>query len=403
MTPSTPPAAERADHTDNADTSPAVNFLDAARHLSSDERQRLLSTDRSLQQTLRAASIDPWNREEFPHQLLPALADLGLGETYLDGSSQLFQGMVHACAARADVSMSALLGIHNELIVGTIAELGSDEHRQTWLPRLRRLQALGAFCLTEPDHGSDIAGGLQTSATRTDQGWVIRGRKRWIGAGTIADIALIWARDTSDGQVKGFLVPTDTAGYRASAIRNKTGLRIMQNADVEFDDVTVADSALLPGAASFSDASRLLMASRAWVGWQAVGAQQALFDLISSYARQRKQFGVPIGSFQLVQSALVTVAGNLALSASMMVDTADIQARGELTMMHASLTKATLTRTARESGALAREVFGGNGIVSDYEVAKVAGDIEALYTYEGSHSINLLIAGRAITGISAFV
>src|SRR5699024_4397898 len=152
MTPSTPPAAERADHTDNADTSPAVNFLDAARHLSSDERQRLLATDRSLQQTLRAASIDPWNREEFPHQLLPALADLGLGETYLDGSSQLFQGMVHACAARADVSMSALLGIHNELIVGTIAELGSDEHRQTWLPRLRRLQALGAFCLTEPDH-----------------------------------------------------------------------------------------------------------------------------------------------------------------------------------------------------------------------------------------------------------
>lgn len=402
MTPITSPAAERAHHDDDATESPAVNFLDLARHLSTDERQRLLSTDRSLQQSLRPASIDPWNREEFPHHLLPGLAELGLGETFMDGSSQLFQGMVHAAAARADVSMSALLGIHNELIVGTIAELGSEEHKETWLPRLRRLESLGAFCLTEPDHGSDIAGGLETSATRTDEGWVIRGRKRWIGAGTIADIALIWARDTADGQVKGFLVPTDTVGYRASAIRNKTGLRIMQNADLEFDDVAVPASALMPGATSFSEASRLLMASRAWVGWQAVGAQQALFDLISSYAQQRRQFGVPIGSFQLVQSALVTVAGNLALSASMMADTADIQARGKLTMMHASLTKATLTRVARESGALAREVFGGNGIVSDYEVAKVAGDIEALYTYEGSHSINLLIAGRAITGISAF-
>lgn len=134
MTPTTSPAAERAHHDDDATESPAVNFLDLARHLSTDERQRLLSTDRSLQQSLRPASIDPWNREEFPHHLLPGLAELGLGETFMDGSSQLFQGMVHAAAARADVSMSALLGIHNELIVGTIAELGSEEHKETWLP-----------------------------------------------------------------------------------------------------------------------------------------------------------------------------------------------------------------------------------------------------------------------------
>lgn len=381
----------------------AVDFLDLARHLQPAERQRLHHIHQHLQRRIRPASIEPWNREEFPTELLTDLAELGLGETLLDGSSQLFQGLASAALARADVSLSALIGIHNELILGTIDALGSPQQKDLWLPKLRRLEALGAFSLTEPHHGSDIAGGLETSAELTESGWVIRGGKRWIGAGTIAAVAIVWARDASDGAVKGFLVPTDTPGYRATKIRNKTGLRIMQNADLEFDDVTVPESALLPGATSFSTANRLLMASRAWVGWQAVGAQQALFDLISSYSRQRTQFGVPIGSFQLIQSTLATVAGNLAASASMMADTADIQERGELTMMRASMVKATLTRIARESAALAREVLGGNGIVSDYEAAKIAGDIEAIYTYEGTHSINSLIVGRAITGVAAFV
>lgn len=403
MAPTTVHADKRPTSDDLAPQHSAVDFLDLGRHLSAEERQRLQHIHQHLQQHIRPASIEPWNNEEFPTALLPQLADLGLGETFLDGSSQLFQGLVSATIARADVSLSALLGIHNELIVGTIETLGSQEHKETWLPALRQLSALGAFCLTEPEHGSDIAGGLETSATLTDNGWVIRGRKRWIGAGTIADVALIWARDTSDAQVKGFVVPTDAPGYWATKIRNKTGLRIMQNADLEFDDLTVPESALLPGATSFSMANKLLMASRAWVGWQAVGAQQALFDVVSSYAQRRNQFGVPIGSFQLVQSTLATVAGNLAASASMMADTADIQNRGELTMMRASMVKATLTRIARESAALARELLGGNGILSDYEAAKIAGDIEAIYTYEGTHTINSLIVGRAITGVSAFV
>lgn len=403
MSPTTLHANQRPPSEDASPQRSPVDFLEAARHLSAEERQRLMHVHQRLQQSVRPAAIEPWNNEEFPAHLLPELADLGLGETILDGSSQLFQGLVSATIARADVSLSALLGIHNELIVGTIEALGSQEHKETWLPALRQLKALGAFSLTEPDHGSDIAGGLETSATLTERGWVLRGRKRWIGAGTIADVAIIWARDTSDSEVKGFVVPTDTPGYWATKIKNKTGLRIMQNADLEFDDLTVPESALLPGATSFSMANELLMASRAWVGWQAVGAQQALFDVITSYAQQRSQFGVPIGSFQLIQSTLATVAGNLAASASMMADTADIQNRRELTMLRASMVKATLTRLARESAALAREVLGGNGILSDYEAAKIAGDIEAIYTYEGTHTINSLIVGRAITGVSAFV
>lgn len=403
MTPSPVPEAESSRHTSRESEIARVDLLDLARHLSAAERHQLEEIDRHLQKTIRPGSIEPWNAEEFPRHLLPELSRLGLGEVILSGSSQLFQGLAHASLARADVSLSALVGIHNELIIGTIESLGSPAHKQQWLPKLRSLEVLGAFCLTEPAHGSDIAGGLETAATLTEHGWVIRGRKRWIGAGTIAEVAVIWARDTADGQVKGFLVPTDTPGYQAEKIRHKTGLRIMQNADLEFEDLTVPESSLMPGATSFAATNRLLTASRAWVGWQAVGAQQALFDVICDYAAQRSQFGVPIGSFQLVQSALAKVAGNLASSAALMSDTADIQQRGQLTPMRASMVKATLTRYARESALLGREILGGNGILGDHEAAKIAGDIEAVYTYEGTHSINSLIVGRSITGISAFV
>lgn len=378
-----------------------TRHLDLARHLPAPERQRLKQINEHLQSTVRPASIDPWNAEEFPRHLLPGLADLGLGETFTDGSSALFQGLAHAAVARADVSFSTLLGIHNELIIGTIDQLGSEEQKQAWLPRLRKLEALGAFCLTEPDHGSDIAKGLATTATHEDGQWRIRGSKRWIGAGTIADIALIWARDTADDQVKCFLVPTETPGYSATKIPHKTGLRIMQNADVELD-LTVPASAALPGASSFSATHELLMNSRAWVGWQAVGTQQALLEIARSYALDRKQFGVPLASFQLIQHTLATIAGNLAVSTSMMGELARLQQEGRLSRAYASLAKATLTRLARESAAAAREVLGGNGILSTYEAAKVAGDIEAIYTYEGSHSINMLIVGRELTGISAF-
>lgn len=395
MTPSAPSAPHPA-------PGDPAHLLDLTRHLPAQERLRLEEINEHLQRTLRPASIDPWNAEEFPRHLLPELADLGLGETFADGSSALFQGLAHAAVARADVSVSTLLGIHNELIVGTIDQLGSPEQKQAWLPALRRLEALGAFCLTEPDHGSDIAKGLATTATYQDGQWQIRGSKRWIGAGTIADIALVWARDTADAQIKCFLVPTSTPGYSATKISHKTGLRIMQNADIELD-LTVPASAALPGAASFSSANELLMSSRAWVGWQAVGAQQALLDIAHSYALERKQFGVPLASFQLIQHTLATVAGNLAVSSAMMGELARLQHQGQLTRTHASLAKATLTRLARESAAAAREVLGGNGILSTCEAAKVAADVEAIYTYEGSHSVNMLIVGRELTGISAFI
>lgn len=377
------------------------DLLELARHLSPAEQQRLHEVEDFAQQVLRPQSIDPWNAEELPRDLILQMGDRGLGEVFVDGSSQLLQGLIHAALARADVSLSALVGIHNELILGLIDSLGSAEQRQRWVPDLRHLRALGAFCLTEPEHGSDIAGGLATTAELRGGRWHIRGSKRWIGLGTVADVALVWARDISDGRIKGFLVPTGTPGYRARKITHKTGLRIMQNAEVSLD-LQVPEAALLQGATSFDAVSDGLRGSRAWVGWQAVGAQQALFDIARSYAAGREQFGRPLTSFQLVQANLVSVAGNLGVSTAFMVEITRLQEEGRLTMTRAALAKSTLTRLARESAATAREVLGGNGLLSSCEAAKVAADIEALHAYEGSHGINTLIAGRGLTGTSAF-
>ncbi|WP_267277599.1 acyl-CoA dehydrogenase family protein [Arthrobacter sp. CDRTa11] len=367
------------------------------------ERQRYLSVRTFLQSSVRQASIDYWNREEFPFGLLAEMGKHGLGGLQTDGSSKLFKGLMYVEVARADVSLSALVGIHNELIVGMINELGSEEQRQRWLPGLTSFTQLGAFALTEPDHGSDIAGGLETSARLEGGEWVINGAKRWIGAGTIADFALVWARDQADGRIKGFIVETDRPGYRATKISNKIGLRIMQNADIVLDQVRIPESNILPGATDFSKANDLLRDSRAWVGWQAAGIQLAAFDVARSYSLARRQFGKELARFQLIQQQLAEILGNASASLALMAQVARIQEEGRLEMVQAAMAKSTGTRLARASVAMGRSLLGGNGISTDYEMAKLFCDAEILYTYEGSYEINSLIVGRAVTGKSAFV
>lgn len=381
----------------DADLMYIVDLLPAA------ERSRYLEVRDFLQSRIRAASIEYWNREEFPFGLLAEMGKYGLGGLQTDGTSALFKGLMYVEVARADVSLSALVGIHNELIVGMIDELGSEEQKQRWLPGLTAFTQLGAFALTEPDHGSDIAGGLETTARLERGEWVINGAKRWIGAGTIADFALVWARDEADGQIKGFIVETDRPGYTATKISNKIGLRIMQNADIRLDDVRIPESNLLPGATDFSKANDLLRDSRAWVGWQGAGIQLAAFDVARSYALKRKQFGKELARFQLIQQQLAEILGNASASLALMAQLARIQQEGKLEMVQAAMAKSTTTRLARASVAMGRSLMGGNGISSDYEMGKLFGDAEILYTYEGSYEINSLIVARAVTGKSAFV
>ena len=367
------------------------------------EKERYLKIREFLQASVRQASIDYWNREEFPFGLLAEMGKHGLGGLQTDGSSKLFKGLMYVEVARADVSLSALVGIHNELIVGMIHELGSTEQQDRWLPGLTSFSRLGAFALTEPDHGSDIAGGLATSARLEDGEWVINGQKRWIGAGTIADFALVWARDDADGQIKGFIVETDRPGYSATKISNKIGLRIMQNADIVLDNVRIPQSNMLPGATDFSKANDLLRDSRAWVGWQGAGIQLAAFDVARSYSLNRKQFGKELARFQLIQQQLAEILGNASAALALMAQLARIQEDGKLEMVQAAMAKSTCTRLARASVAMGRSILGGNGISTDFEMGKLFGDAEILDPYEGSYEINSLIVGRGVTGMSAFV
>src|SRR6478752_6275742 len=381
-----------------------ADFFAFEQLLSAKERDRLAEVREFLAREVRPIAVDCWNRGEFPMDLIPKLAEIDLvSPVRRQGYSNLFAGILHAEATRADTSIATFMGVHDGLFTGSIEALASQEQQEAWLPDIYSLQKIGAFGLTEPLGGSDVAGGTRTTAQRDGDTWVLNGAKRWIGNATFSDWVVIYARDTADNQVKGFLVDTTLSGFRATKIENKISLRTVQNADIVLDNVVVPDFFKLAGANSFRDTNKVLKVTRLAVAWQAVGQQLATFDVARRYAVERHQFGRPLASFQLVQSQLVQILGNAVSSMGMMVRLSQLEDAGQAKDEQSALAKAFTTARMRESVALGRSILGGNGIVTDFEMAKVFADAEAIYSYEGTHEINTLVTGRAITGISAIV
>ncbi|MCB5274322.1 Acyl-CoA dehydrogenase [Arthrobacter sp. SO5] len=372
--------------------------------LSGKEQDRLAEVREFLAREVKPIAVDCWNRGEFPMELIPKLAEIDLvSPVKRQGYSNLFAGIMHAETTRADTSIATFMGVHDGLFTGSIEALASQEQQEAWLPDIYALKKIGAFGLTEPLGGSDVAGGTRTTARREGGSWILNGAKRWIGNATFSDWVVIYARDLADNQVKGFLVDTKTEGYSATKIENKISLRTVQNADIVLDNVVVPDFFKLANANSFRDTNKVLKVTRLSVAWQAVGQQLAAFDVARRYAVERSQFGRPIASFQLVQNQLVQILGNTVSSMGMMVRLSQLEDEGRAKDEQSALAKAFTTARMRESVALGRSILGGNGIVTDYEMAKVFADAEAIYSYEGTHEINTLVTGRAITGISAIV
>jgi glutaryl-CoA dehydrogenase len=372
--------------------------------LSAKEQDRLAEVREFLTREVRPIAVDCWNRAEFPMELIPKLAEIDLvSPVRRQGYSNLFAGILHAEATRADTSIATFMGVHDGLFTGSIEALASQEQQEAWLPEIYSLKKIGAFGLTEPLGGSDVAGGTRTTARRDGGNWILNGAKRWIGNATFSDWVVIYARDVDDNQVKGFLVDTKAEGYSAVKIENKISLRTVQNADITLDNVVVPEFFKLANANSFRDTNKVLKVTRLAVAWQAVGQQLAAFDVARRYALERSQFGRPIASFQLVQHQLVQILGNAVSSMGMMVRLSQLEDAGEAKDEQSALAKAFTTARMRESVALGRSILGGNGIVTDFEMAKVFADAEAIYSYEGTHEINTLVTGRAITGISAIV
>ncbi|MDN5572777.1 MAG: acyl-CoA dehydrogenase family protein [Micrococcales bacterium] len=391
-----------AEHIDIADL-PEADLLDHRSALPQDQQRRLRELREFLDAEIRPHTAEHWSRDEFAPELAAKCGEFGLGDLRSPDTDSVFRGFVAAELARADISISVYLALHSDLVMATLDELGSEEQKQQWLPPMRRMEFTGCFALTEPDHGSDVAGGLATTARRDGDHWVLNGTKRWIGNGTIARIAIVWARDEADGQVKGFIVETDTPGFTATKIEHKIAVKIVQNADITLEDVRIPASNHLPGTRAFRDTNVILEQSRAGLAWQSVGAQMAIFDVARRYALERRQFGRPLAGFQLTQDHLVRIAANTTASVGIAHRMSQLRAQGTATMGQAAMAKLKTSQMARESAALGRQLMGGNGILVDREMGKIFSDVEAIFTYEGTAEVNTLIVGRALTGVSAFV
>jgi len=376
--------------------------------LPAEDQDVLLRLRGWLQEHVAPIANEQWAKAEFPHHLVPELGKLGVIGLGYDrpgrpAASRLLTSFVTMELSRVDTSMATFFGVHSGLAMGSIVLLGSDEQRERWLPDMFALRKIGAFALTEPNGGSDVAGGLETTARREGDEWVLDGAKRWIGNATFADLVVVWARDVADESVKGFVVTKDNPGFSATKMEGKLALRTVQNADIVLTGCRVPEADRLQRANSFKDTGKVLQLTRGGVAWNSVGCMMGAYEAAVAYAEAREQFGRPIGSFQLIQDLLVKMLGNITASLGMTVRVAELQEAGLCSDAQAALAKEYCTSRMRETVAYAREVLGGNGILLEYDVARFFNDAEALYSYEGTREINTLIVGRAITGHGAFV
>jgi glutaryl-CoA dehydrogenase len=346
-----------------------------------------------------------WDKAEYPLHLARRLGELDLLTDGVEGPgltpmSPLAAGLVNMEISRGDGSMGTVVAVQGGLALRSIALFGSDVQKATWLVPLARAEKLGAFALTEPDHGSDSVA-LETTAHRDGDEWVINGEKKWIGNGSVGDVTVVWARD-DDGNVRGFLVDQSLPGYHGETITGKGSLRAVHQARITLTDVRVPLDAVLPGTHTFKDAAAVLFATRLGVAWSALGHATAVFEAALTYSQQRVQFGKPIAGFQIVQERLTLMLSELTSMQLHCMRLAELDAAGTLRPIQASLAKFHNTRAARSLASLARDMLGGNGILLENHVIRHLADIESIHTYEGTESIQSLLIGRDLTGVSAF-
>ena len=358
---------------------------------------------------MRPVADEYWAEAEFPRHLIAPLRDLDLVGGAYEGFrdppfSRLFSGFTSLEMSRVDPSFGTFFGVHAGLAFASIFHCGSPEQRDRWLPGMADLTAIGAFALTEPDHGSDIAGGLATTARRDGDHWVLNGKKRWIGNGTFADLIVVWARDVESEEILGFVMEKGTPGFTATKIEGKIALRSVQNADIVLEDVRLPDDQRLENARSFKDTANVLRITRGGVAWGGGRLQMGAYETALAYTLEREQFGQPLAGFQLVQDHLATMLSNITMSLGGRGPPRTDAGRGH----REGRTRCAGQGIRRRAGcakrsAIAREVMGGNGILLEHGLVRFFADAEAVYSYEGTREVNQLIVGRAITGTGAFV
>jgi glutaryl-CoA dehydrogenase len=382
----------------------ALDYYDADALLTEEERM-VRDTVRAFVGEEVMPVIERHNREAtFPVQLVPRMASIGIlgpniSEMGLPGLGAVAYGVIMRELERGDSGLRSFASVQGSLVMYPIAAYGSDDQKRRWLPALHQGKAIGCFGLTEPDHGSD-PGGMATRATRTGEGWLLNGAKSWITNGTIADVAVVWAR-TEEG-VRGFLVERGTAGYGATDIKGKFALRASVTSELSFQDVRLPDAAMLPGARGLKGPLSCLTQARYGIAWGAVGAAMAVYDEALTYTKNRSQFGKPLAGFQLVQRKLAYMVNEITKAQLLCVRLGRLKEEGKATAARVSLAKMNNVNIALEIARLGRDMLGANGTHDEYQVGRHMCNLEAVKTYEGTHDIHTLIIGEDVTGIAAF-
>lgn len=387
------------------------DILNNAKELTEGEVKFLKQLDDLLESKYRDSINNHWANATVPEDFFDDMGKLNYfrnpllfeGREGAKAPSQLFQFFMSYTIARFDVSLVTILGVHQGLGHNAFLFGGSKEQIAKYVPKLQSHELRTCFALTEPDHGSDVAGGLETTAKFDGENWIINGAKKWIGGANVSDVIPLFAVDVETGKPKGFIIRPEQDGVEIDVIENKIALRIIPNTNIRLDNVVVKEEDRLQNINSFKDIAKILYSTRAGVSYMATGAMAGALRATLDYVTQRKQFGKEISKYQLIQEKLAMMQGNLAHAIAMSAQLARMQENGEYDEVATSTAKMMNALRLRESVSLGRGIHGGNGILAEYDIARFFSDAEAVYTYEGTHEINALVIGRALTGDSAFI
>jgi glutaryl-CoA dehydrogenase len=386
---------------------PGVDFIEFD-SLLNDEEKLVRQTARQFVDAEILPIIEKHNREAtFPLDLLPQLGDLGFFGANITGygcagMSNVAYGLVMQELERGDSGLRSFVSVQSALVMYPILAFGSDAQKDKWLPQLQSAQAIGCFGLTEPQFGSN-PGGMLTRAARKGDRWVLNGEKMWITNGSIADVALVWAKDDG-GVIRGFLVEKGTPGLKAWDVHGKWSLRASITSGLSFSDCEIPDSNRLPGVEGLRGPLSCLTQARYGIGWGGIGAAMACYQTALDYAKTRKQFAnKPIASHQLVQDKLVWMISEITKAQLLALHVGRLKDQKRVDFTHVSMLKMNNVWMALETARKARDILGANGIVDDYCIMRHMNNLESVYTYEGTHDIHKLIIGERITGIAAYM
>lgn len=386
---------------------PGVDFLEFDSLLSDEERLARQTARKFVDEKLLPIIVEHDRAGTFPLQLVPQMAELGFFGANLKGygcaeMSNVEYGLVTQELERGDSGLRSFVSVQSALVMYPIHAFGSDAQKEKWLPLLQQGKAIGCFGLTEPQFGSNPSGML-TRAVKKDGRYVLDGEKMWITNGSIADVAVIWAK-CEDGKIRGFLVEKGTPGFKAWSIHGKQSLRASITSGLAMTGCKIPETNLLPGVEGLKGPLSCLDQARYGIGWGAIGSAMACYDTALGYAKQRKQFGdKPIASHQLVQEKLVWMITEITKAQFLAMQVGRLKDKGRVHPSHISMLKMNNVWIARETARKAREILGANGIVEEYGVMRHMNNLESVYTYEGTHDIHKLVIGERITGSAAFV